>query len=1425
MMKFGCALCLVITAAAVSGQARPRTLPNEVSLWVSRNVAPASRVSVTINTRNVPVLKMTASRIDGRSWFSQRESARRRPAAGVVVRQWTMDLRTRGQVGGSVDRYFSRQSNLPPLPSGTYLITASGGGREAWGVVGVTRLAVVAKTASRRSLVWVTDHRTGQPVAGARANWVLWPARTSVGAATTDRDGIALGPGLTSGVVLVSAGSDLAAVPVGAASGNGNLVAHFQTDRPIYRPGQTVSFRAIVRRTRDNAYANVVRQPVRVQLRDPRNNPIDEVNLVTSDHGTVAATFSVPQEGMLGGYTLVLGSGAEEAYRSFQVAEYRKPEFEVDAAPVQPRAFAGDTVRFRITARTFFGTPVVGGRVSGIVRRSSSGDDFPFTRGSDGNLYPRDTYYADQVVANAELTTDANGQAEIVVPTQKGTVDTVLTFTGTVIDATRRQVETSARVPVFGAAVQVSLETPESFVPLGGLIPVRVRLSDLDRKPVAGTATLTVHERRWDEKRGREFLVTLASLPVAVPASGTVIARLPARAEGVLTLTAETRDAQGRVARALTSQFVSGPFVRASKSSKEPFLNVFANPRSALPGTPIRVFATSSEPGRPMLLTVEGDDLFRWKVSSGGAAGRNWSFASTPLQSPNVSVTASVWAKSRLLSGQAGVNLPDPARRLRVALGSDRPDYRPGDPATLKVEVRDAKGRPAVAEVGLSVVDEAIFALAPDATPPLIETFWSNRPSRVTSSESAPEEVSGGAYQRADVAASAAPGGVPVRRRFEDTAAWKPQLVTGPDGQATFTFETAGNLTTWRANARAVTPATSVGEAQTKFLANRPAMLRLAVPRQWVSGDEGVVVGTVDSRVDREMRYEVVLTTADLDRLTEERQVLTVPAKGQGRVAWTVRAPAYSGRPARLTAVLRPLDAPEADRAAMSDALELRVPVVPNGTEVGLRAFGLIGAQGSLEVVVPSEAIAGSASGRLEVCLGFTALRASLSDRVLGGQRYGVPAAANQLLAAALAGRDSRNAIVREALALIARTQTPVGWGWWDGLPADANITAQAMEALVEARASRIQLFSSFWLAAIEAGNAQYDLNGLWEARARLASALARAGHRRAQERLDEVQSRGTGLSPLARLRLAEGYLALNRAQPAIALWQEVRTQVADGPDAAFVPMGEGIGWVGGDVAATARALVVGLRLAPEDPLLPKFAAWLASRDAEGALGGEDDQAAVLLAIHRYLLARPEAFKLGPVRGTVNGQEVTFSPSAVAPIASAPIPAGALRAGFNRVEIERGLGGNAQVTLVGRAFVPGGVESSSGIRVLRRWEVLNAVGVWTELDRDVRPGEPVRVTVVVWGDGLDDAIRVVQPIPSGFEYVDTEIFGGGREEVRDGAVVSYLPNATDPITLRVVLRAESDGKRVGLATSAGYLRRPTTRGISRAIDLVVREQR
>lgn len=152
------------------------------------------------------------------------------------------------------------------------------------------------------------------------------------------------------------------------------------TDRPVYRPGETVHYR-IWFRTRSNGKFE---QPskgnaLNIEVRDPKNTEVKASHRVETDEsGCVSEDLLIPEGAALGTYQInVNGYGNYyNGYRNtagniFRVEEYKRPEFEVKVTPSKTQARLGEKVSARIEARYYFGAPVAKGEISYKVYREN----------------------------------------------------------------------------------------------------------------------------------------------------------------------------------------------------------------------------------------------------------------------------------------------------------------------------------------------------------------------------------------------------------------------------------------------------------------------------------------------------------------------------------------------------------------------------------------------------------------------------------------------------------------------------------------------------------------------------------------------------------------------------------------------------------------------------------------------------------------------------------------------------------------------------------------------------------------------------------------------------------------------------------------------------------------------------------------------
>jgi hypothetical protein len=136
------------------------------------------------------------------------------------------------------------------------------------------------------------------------------------------------------------------------------------TERGIYRPGERVYAKAIVREGMLGALHALPGDSVRWRFHDRSDDGILlDKTVRLSSFGTADASVVLPDASPLGLYWVEIQSYRQGRWRSvgeayYRVAEYRPPEFLVTMSGDSASRFPGDSVFPRISARYLFGAPM-----------------------------------------------------------------------------------------------------------------------------------------------------------------------------------------------------------------------------------------------------------------------------------------------------------------------------------------------------------------------------------------------------------------------------------------------------------------------------------------------------------------------------------------------------------------------------------------------------------------------------------------------------------------------------------------------------------------------------------------------------------------------------------------------------------------------------------------------------------------------------------------------------------------------------------------------------------------------------------------------------------------------------------------------------------------------------------------------------------
>ncbi|HNK61915.1 MAG TPA: alpha-2-macroglobulin family protein [Chitinophagaceae bacterium] len=142
------------------------------------------------------------------------------------------------------------------------------------------------------------------------------------------------------------------------------------TDRSLYRPGQTVYFKAIVLKGNTHSKNSMVNPnfSTKLVLRDANYQVVDTLKLITNEFGSVNGKFQLPQTGMNGQFSIYIEK-VNGGNTQFRVEEYKRPKFYVDYEPIKGTYKVNDKITVTGTAKAYAGNNIDGANVNYRVVR------------------------------------------------------------------------------------------------------------------------------------------------------------------------------------------------------------------------------------------------------------------------------------------------------------------------------------------------------------------------------------------------------------------------------------------------------------------------------------------------------------------------------------------------------------------------------------------------------------------------------------------------------------------------------------------------------------------------------------------------------------------------------------------------------------------------------------------------------------------------------------------------------------------------------------------------------------------------------------------------------------------------------------------------------------------------------------------------
>ncbi len=748
----------------------------ELSFSLKEPTRPGVKPKLNVNARNVDTVEFAAYKVKLEDYLARADNLKEADTQftefsenfgniadatkkfGKPVANWALNMR------GKLDyKPVSSEVTAPISAIGAYAIVAQSRGVRFAQIVVISDLALLKKTDKDGSFVFVADAKSGAALQGVnvvlKETWDYNPRKTDFaqgqsndagffdkkrGDKSDDNRQIEAFAWVGDRYALTSAQGGY-----GYYGDDGeNRRALGTTDRPVYRPGQTVNFRQIVTTRNGGDWNPLVGADIEITASNPEGEEIFKKRFKSSEFGSVNGEFKLPAETPLGVYnisaTLVKGDDEDGlGGTQFRVEEYKRPEFEVTVSAPTEAKRPGETVAARINAKYYFGSPVPNAKVKYTVRKASWWANYRFPTPYDW-LYSSwgvgqyDTGRRNiggegsgKIIKEGEVVTDEKGFAELSFKTDElEAVDDdnwwarysnpLYTIEAEVTDQSRRTIEAQGQVKVARQQYFAFLDTDRGYFAQGDRVAIELRTQDANDQPMAASGKMVVYRLLEGNKEEKTF-----EEAISTNAEGYAKWTWEAKESGQFRVEYRATDAWGQEVKAQQEIWVVGDKVGAIRLRG---VTILLDKESYAEGETIKARLVADQPGATVMLTQEVEnEILRRDVYKIDGQSREISIPVDKARVPNFYLAAALVQDYEVFQTQTEVFVPPIRQLLDINVKGDKAVYKPGETGTFEVTARDYAGKPARAEVSLALVDASLFYIQKSFTPDVRQFYYGDR--------------------------------------------------------------------------------------------------------------------------------------------------------------------------------------------------------------------------------------------------------------------------------------------------------------------------------------------------------------------------------------------------------------------------------------------------------------------------------------------------------------------------------------------------------------------------------------------------------------------------------------------------------------------------------------------------------------------------
>lgn len=668
------------------------------------------------------------------------------------------------------------------------------------------------------------------------------------------------------------------------------------SDRGLYQPGETITFRGIDRTQRLGSFTPYT-GIYRITLKENVWGDAEEVarlNGTCSESGGFWGAIKLPENVKPGQYVLVYerpGAGQKSRKINITVAYFERLKFQAEVALSDATLVAGDTISGSVKASYLSGGSLTEATYTGgWVRQGCdfTSDDPALKNYTFG---PREIERSMEQLSSFEGKLSADGSARISYTTaEEGIVGSPYRYfaEASVTDISNQLISARNAVTVHPASFYIGVAKPDGvtgFAKKGQELNFPLMLASADGKALAsldfvkGNLSAELIRDDWNlvQQYGSAGSVyasyekqSVSEYTASVKPSLKGSVKVTPKNAGYYTLVLSGTDRNGKIAKTEYSFFVTGSGAVFWNRDFESSLRLTPDQSQYNPGDTARILLESPLPAGNYLITVEREGIFTEQV-------RRFEESTAVLEIPialnyvpvvYVSVCSySVRSgkpthqygeadmdKPKGFFGSTAVFVNPRVKAFSIDVAADKPSYRPGEKAVIVLNATKG-GKPlADAELTLMAVDRGVLDLINYHVPNPVDFFYNeyNFPLCVKGGDSRSLLMDPVTYEIKNLKGGDASDEEKEqeRKKFDPTAVFIPVLKTDKNGQARAEFTLPDTLTTYRITAFGVHE-DLLALQEDEMLVQNPVNVLAVKPRRLRERDTaecGVLISNLDSR-------------------------------------------------------------------------------------------------------------------------------------------------------------------------------------------------------------------------------------------------------------------------------------------------------------------------------------------------------------------------------------------------------------------------------------------------------------------------------------------------------------------------------------------------------------------------------------------------